>query len=237
MLKDPTGERFSPYYDKEGNFLGLDENGWKGSIYISTQDAFNASAIDGIANSNILQANKNTTLIYSFANLSNEALAKIYSSILFETGYASRDNLHNGSISVYNGSSVNGVAQGYNNPLFAGRAKTDNSNFGGKINVTVNSSARSEFNTVESVQSYLGVHEYKGHGILNYDGGWDTGGNHYKAWELQYKDKTFNALSDYHKQDIINNTINYMYNENRSLYNSHQSSNSQLFQLYRKYRY
>jgi hypothetical protein len=236
MLKDPTGDRFSPYYDENGTFLGLDEYGWKGNIYITTKEAFDRSATNGIANSKILQANQATKLISAFASLSDKALARIFTSILSETGFADLSKLHNGSISVYNGRSINSVFQGYNNPLNAGRGKTDNTNFGGKINVTVNSNVRTELNTVESVQSYLGIHEYKGHGILNYDGGFAPGGNHYKAWEMQYRDKTFNSLSEYHKADIINNTINYMYQENRGAYNRHESSNSNLFQLYRKYR-
>jgi len=238
MLKDPTGERYSPYYDNEGNLLGLDEHGWAGNIYITTQEAFDRSATNGVANSKILQANKATKFISSFAGLSDEALAKIYTSILSETGFVDLSKLHNGSISVYNGSSIGGVGQGYNNPLriTSGRAQA-NSNFGGKINVTVRSDAKTDFNTVESVQSFLGIHEYKGHGIFGYDGYFQPGDRHYKSYMLQAEHPTFNRLSESHRQDIINKTFHHMYYENRGAYNRHESSNSNLFQLYRKYKY
>jgi len=226
---DPTGQLFSPYYDHDGKFLGLDEKGWSGNIYITTEDAFKASATGGVANSAIIQKNSATKLISQFGGLSDEALAMIYTSILSETGYADLSKLHNGSISVFNGRG------GYNDPISnVGRAEANRA--GGRINVTVNSNVKSEFNTVESVQSFLGVHEYKGHGIKGYDGNFRPGNKHYMSYMLQFQDKSFNALSDFHKQQIVERTFHHMFYENRSLYNTYESGNSKLFQLYRMYR-
>jgi len=96
---DPTGQMISPYYDENGTFLGLDEKGWKGKIYITDQATFDKYKTgDGQVSSSILKDQNSPKLISSFGGLSDEALANIYTSILAETGYAERSKLHNGSI-------------------------------------------------------------------------------------------------------------------------------------------
>jgi hypothetical protein len=51
---------------------------------------------------------------------------------------------------------------------------------------------QSPMNTVEHIQSTLGIHEYKGHGLLNIGGGADEK----RAYRLEYNNKAiFNKLT------------------------------------------
>jgi hypothetical protein len=226
---------WSPYYDINGNFLGVDEKGWNGDIYIIDEKIFNKyKKTDGtVYSKDILPFSK----IISSIALSEFAISKIATSILEATGYVNRDNLHNGSISV-SGGSRGGVAYGFNDPVFLNGARAKGiSNYlnSGKINVTMAASAITEFNTVESIQSYLGIHEYKGHGIKRYDGSFQPGEKHYLSYLLQVGDKSFKGLSESQKGDVIREAFRYMYYENRNTYNYHQQAQTPLYQLYLKY--
>ena len=48
---DWMGMNASPYYDEQGNFLGVDEKGFAGEIYITNKETFDANSTDGVANS------------------------------------------------------------------------------------------------------------------------------------------------------------------------------------------
>ena len=60
---DPTGELASPYYDIDGNFLGVDENGFSGNIYIIDSKTVDKYSKDNIINSKAIQVDKNTTFV------------------------------------------------------------------------------------------------------------------------------------------------------------------------------
>lgn len=40
LLLDMNGMNYSPYFDKQGNFLGVDEEGYKGEIMITSTENF-----------------------------------------------------------------------------------------------------------------------------------------------------------------------------------------------------
>jgi len=239
MYTDPSGQSYSPYFDRNGNHLGNDENGWSGKIYITDESTFNNYKTgDNLCSSSILNDINKPKKISEIA-ISDFAIGKMVTAILGATGYINTNDLYNGSISIYSGSR-GGVAYGFNDPLFLsgarGKAEANFRN-SGKINVTMNAGSRTEWDTVESLQSFLGIHEFKGHGKLGYDGdGRTAGGQHYKSYQLQFDDKkTFNKLSDEHKREIVTKTINFMYHENRNAYNYHQQNNTWLYQNYKKY--
>ena len=70
----------------------------------------------------------------------------------------------------------------------------------------------------ESIQSYLGVHEYFGHGIKKYSGGQESGGTHWKAYEAQKLHPTYNKLPASQRDEINARIKEYLYYENYNLY-------------------
>jgi len=70
----------------------------------------------------------------------------------------------------------------------------------GSINVTTRMIfGQSPMNTVEDIQSTLGIHEYKGHGLLNIGGGKDEK----RAYMLEYNNKaTYEKLTP-RQQNLI----------------------------------
>ena len=208
---DPTGQMFSPYYDKLGNFLGVDENGFKGDIYITTKEAFNASATDGIANSMLLQANKATRFIRDNPTnvLSLEAQSKIMTHILQDMSDINLSKLYNGEISVFEGTANNGkINVGYNDPANTGRMNfTDAPN--GQFRITAKTGELNSLGTVEAVKSYLGIHEYKSHGVLGIPGD-ENPIRHREAYRNQYNHWTYKFLS-IDQQTEIKNRMNGIY--------------------------
>lgn len=62
--------------------------------------------------------------------------------------------------------------------------------------------------TVESIQNYLGVHEYYGHGIMN----WSKTSTHWKCYNAQLNHPTFKKLPKY-QQDEIKERYNLYYSK------------------------
>lgn len=62
----------------------------------------------------------------------------------------------------------------------------------------------------------LGVHEYIGHGIKNYSGGYR--GTHWKAYDAQIKHSTFKFLSPVQQKTIYREKKDFMEIENPMLY-------------------
>lgn len=59
---------------------------------------------------------------------------------------------------------------------------------------------KSQFNSVENIQSVLGIHEYKGHGLNNVPQAFPA---HKQAYKLQYEHKpTFNKLTPFQQNNI-----------------------------------
>jgi hypothetical protein len=211
MYIDPTGQMFSPYFDKTGNFLGLDENGWAGDIYITTEAAFKKHEIaDQLVNSWDILAdpatksyNINNNLIKQHYTLSPEAESKIATRILQEKG-GDISKLYNGKISIYDGTSKNGVFSGFNDPIDAGRLRFIKT-ADGQYKVTARSGELKSLGTVEAVVNYLFIHEYRGHGTRGYNGNRYDG--EAKAYRDQFNHPTFKMLN-LNQQTEIKNRMN-----------------------------
>jgi RHS repeat-associated protein len=230
---DWMGMSVSPYFDNSGNFLGVDENGFSGKIFITTKQVFDENSTNGIANSVSIQKNDITKSIKN-SYISEKAQAKIATRVLSESSEFNTSLLHNESISISSGKEKNGIIQGYNDPINASRLRTNSDDFNGEINVTALSGEINELGTVEAIQNYVGVHELNGHGVKGYTGGRNQGGTHYKAYLDQSNHRTFNSLDKEQQMEIWYRAGTYMYNENRELYNYHQKKNDSFFKNYRK---
>jgi RHS repeat-associated protein len=201
---DPTGEMYSPYYDRNGEFLGLDENGWSGDIYIADRNVFNSlKDKNGNVNSQEIQAYK-TTRIYdnNYPTLLPEAESKIMTSILNAMDDVKFSKLYNGQVSVLTGTANNGtITIGYNDPAITNRLLfTDTPS--GQLKVTAKLGELKSLGTVESVMSYLGLHEYKGHGILRIPGD-ENPKAHREAYRLQYNHPTYKYLPAWQQKEIF----------------------------------
>lgn len=70
--------------------------------------------------------------------------------------------------------------------------------------------------TVENIENAIGVHEYTGHGVFNYG---DKTKTHYKAYELQFSDPSWNKTTLTFKKGMVGRYNKYLYDENIPLYN------------------
>jgi hypothetical protein len=142
------------------------------------------------------------------ANLSAEGVSNILTDVTLKTEGVNFDKLEGGIINTIdtpidedgNMGQVNGATFGNaSNPPVSAEAMTRN-NADGSVNVTTRLlGGKSQFNSVEHAQSVLGVHEFQGHGILNYSG---TASGEQKAHALQAKHGTFNRLTSYQQKEI-----------------------------------
>ncbi len=219
-LIDPDGRFVSPYFDKNGQFLGIDENGYEGDIYILDKKTFSSNSKDGIAYSKGIQNSENTFSLKSAkaSNISLEAQSKIFTHALKQMKDIDFSKLYNGEISIYSKQSPNGKHGGYNNPDRYNRfgfSKTEDGSY--KI-TAVKGSQRGDLSTVEGIQNMLGVHEYYGHGIKGYTGGKNLKGNHWKAYDDQIKHSTFDNLSKGLQKNILEERKGHMRYENPLLY-------------------
>jgi len=207
---DPTGQLYSPYYDKNGDFLGLDEKGWSGDIYITSKDLFDKlKNKDGVVNSQQIQAYKatrtyNNDYLNNHPTLTPEAESKISTHILQNLKEADLSNLYNGKVSVLEGTANNGtIGIGYNDPnLETGRLLFDKT-ANGQYRITAKLGELKSLGTVEAVWNYLWVHELQSHGILGIPG---TGNQkaHQQAYRNQYNHWTYPFLSLDQKKEIKN---------------------------------
>jgi len=103
---DPTGMASSPYYNSDGDFLGVDQKGFTGERYITTQETFEANSTNGVADSKKIQADENTQMIKE-VNLSKKAEANIYTDVFSKMEDISIDNLYNSEVSILNKTVIN----------------------------------------------------------------------------------------------------------------------------------
>jgi len=206
---DPSGQKYSPYFNINGKHLGNDEKGWSGNIYITTQDAFNQSATGDVANSENIQANSatrpyNTALADQHYTLTPEAESRIATTLLQNLQEADLSNLYNGEISVLAGTANNGrIGVGHNDPEpSTGRLLFDKT-ANGQYRVTAKSGELKSLGTVEAVWSYMWVHELLGHGILKIPGK-ENPKAHQQAYRNQFNHSTFEHLSTEQQTEIIN---------------------------------
>ena len=214
---DIIGAFTSPYYTEDGQFLGVDENGFTGNIYITDEEVSEKYSKNGIANSKDIQKDMNTILMKDKL-LTSAAESHIYTDILKKSTDAKLDvsQLYNGEVSIVEDvvkrkDEVVGV--GYNNPEGHRNApKYSQSYVDGKIRVTVaQGSNQHDLYTVESVQNYLGVHEYYGHGINN----WSQKDTHWKCYNAQMNHPTFSKLPKDQQYEIKTRKYHYYINRNR----------------------
>lgn len=197
--------------------MGVDENGFTGNIYITDEEVFEKYSKNGIANSKDIQKDMNTILMKDKL-LTSAAESHIYTDILKKSTDAKLDvsQLYNGEVSIVEDvvkrkDEVVGV--GYNNPEGHRNApKYSQSYVDGKIRVTVaQGSNQHDLYTVESVQNYLGVHEYYGHGINN----WSQKDTHWKCYNAQMNHPTFSKLPKDQQYEIKTRKYHYYINRNR----------------------
>ncbi len=213
---DPTGMLASPYYDEDGNYLGVDENGFEGDIYITDQETFEQNSENGVANSAAIQANNNTNPLKD-VNLSSAAESNIYTDVLnkmpdLDTSLLYKGKFTEGKVSIRDKVVQRGIrnlhAYGYNDPFPSkNQARFNTSEVDGQIRVTVQKNSNTtDLFSVESIWNYLGVHEYYGHGIIGWSGSTNT---HYKCYEAQMKHPTFKKLRPEQQKDIRDNYKKY----------------------------
>ncbi len=208
---DFMGMNASPYYDKEGNLLGVDEKDFKGKVYITDKKTFDSNAKNGVADSKLIQSSKNTTELQETEGISAQGYSKIYSNILEEGGY-DMSKTEGGAIAV---KTMDGS---FNNPntekKYLSTTGIGKPNF--KISLNQSSvSTKIELTTVENIQNALGAHEYRGHGQLGYG---DIKRNHYKAYQEQINDITWNKTTKKFQQRVIYRYSLYLRAKHPNLY-------------------
>ncbi|SFW68257.1 RHS repeat-associated core domain-containing protein [Sinomicrobium oceani] len=197
--RDIDGGEDSPIFDQDGNFLGVDDQGYQGQIIIMDRDRYGKL----VANCGPGEIMSHETAMKNNLGLSSlgenfEAMSKIQTHVMNEKGF-DINKFHNGMTSITSGFRRNGVLEGFNDPASAQRYKgTPLEN--GYVKVTTKASYFSELSTVELIVNYLGVHEFTGHGLNK----WINGTDHYKAYELQKKHESFHNLPDWAKEEINN---------------------------------
>jgi hypothetical protein len=187
---DPTGG-LSPIYGKNGKFLGVDSEGFKGKVITMDEGLFNQLTDNG---ANILDHDFTMSLANNgiFANFLSDGLlsAKAYSRVLTDIvskteGITNFGEIKGGGIDIYSWTDPSkrlGLTD-----LKPTRYQADQNS----KSVSMNYAYRNEMNTVESIQSYLGVHEWQGHVIRGYHHGT---GIHDKTYGLQRTHSTFPRL-------------------------------------------
>lgn len=225
---DPDGRADMPlndYYNREGQFLYRDTR-TTDNIRIIDQGDFDAiSSTYGSdvmndrssANLGLLGDLESKSVGINQAKLSDGAASNIFTDILSKMEGIDMDKLYNGKVSIDNGTSKLGIAQGMNHPERSNGGPANTVVKGvtprfrgdapyGTIKVTVNfaNKRNSLGTTVSNVQNMLGVHEYQGHGIYKFAIG---GGPHYKAYELQMRDNApgWGTSTKYYKNYIRSN--------------------------------
>lgn len=181
---DPDGMAASPYYDQDGNFLGVDEKGFEGEIYVTKKETFDKNATNGVADSKSIQADQNTVGLQD-AGLSAEGLSNVYTDVLAQGGYD--PSLLDGGVVAVN----NGPDDKANNPNNTGFMSTRHTG-DGKFKVTINNTTdetKGLLTTVENIQNSAGAHEYRGHGQKRF--GVANEAFHYKAYDEQFADPTW----------------------------------------------
>jgi RHS repeat-associated protein len=218
---DPNGLSISPYYDIDGNYLGVDEKGFTGDIYITNRETFEQyKRKDGTVNSKDIQANDQAIAFkdYPVNKLSLPTQSKIYTHVLNKMSDIDFSKLYNGKISINTHDKMNGSRVTYNDADNYNRFGTGEGP-NGQIKVTAITGAYGTgLSTVEQIQNYLGVHEYFGHGIKGFSGKKQVGGTHWKAYFLQMHHPTFKKLSDEDQNEINERVWEYLIIENKSAY-------------------
>ena len=200
---DPDGMEISPYYTREGKFLGVDQEGFKGNIMITNEESFLRMQLGKQVR------DIDSPEIISEANISNEALSNIFTDVVSKTpeifgDKVSTGNLWGGKISINSQINKNDVNEPDNKCEFASGGP-----YRDKIRVTASQESVKELRTVENVQNALGVHEYYGHGVLKLGSQTKT---HLSVYIIQMQHSTYpQTTSDFKKH--MERNLQYYQNE------------------------
>jgi RHS repeat-associated protein len=210
---DPDGMRVdSPIFDPDGNFLGVDSEGYTGDIIIMEKYMYNSLSNNGkdvikhegmeVLADNFVSVNK-----LSDSGISVEATSNVLTHVTkqlqgekFAGTTIDFDRMEGGRIQI-----ANQVADEYGIAVreLYGTATNPASQHGGTwirkngdINVTaiLFNGSNDDFDKVENVQSILGIHEYFGHGQKGI--GDETFSIHKKVYDFQVKHHTYKKVTE-----------------------------------------
>ena len=204
-LVDPTGGITSPIYTKEGKFLGVDSQGFAGEIVIMGESTFNELTNNG---TEILDHSFVELLVtggvsanyIGSISMSSMALSNVYTDVLNKFSDINTSSLYNNAVSIRDFNEVS--PDNFNNPSSPGRYNATPS-----LNrINVNRGYSNELTSVEIIQSYLGIHEWRAHIV---DGVGKS--NHFEAYQQQKNHPTFKLLPGYLQKEILNRSTSERY--------------------------
>ena len=208
---DPTGALDNPVYGSDGTYRGNTTEGFTGEVivYDGVQDFTKMTSNQLLNRKGINTVDVGEPTLLSETSLSAEAASNILTHVSMKLKGINFDKLEGGIVNVvdtpidddgFMGQS-NGDSFGNwkNIPLSAEAGTMTNPD--GSINVTTRLlGGKSQMGSVEYIQSVLGIHEYKGHGLMNIPEAFPA---HEEAYKLQFRHKgTFNKLTPYQQQNI-----------------------------------
>lgn len=210
---DPDGALDSPIFDKDGNFLGVDSEGYSGDIVVMRRETYNALTNNGketldhsLTEKLIGTGNSFFAAKLNDAKISVEAYSNILTHVTKELTGESFDGttldfsrLEGGKIQIANeivdedGFVVRELHGAATNPAsqHAGTLIRNN----GDINVTavLRHGRNEDFGTVENVQNILGIHEYYGHGVKGLSS--KSASEHRQVYRLQTQHRTYEKVT------------------------------------------
>jgi RHS repeat-associated protein len=192
---DPDGRSTSPVFDKEGSFLGTDDQGMSGNIIVADDPSKfkqNMKHEDAVK--------LGSTFSSARTDITEDAKVNIVSTILEGTELPdnSKINRSDFNLTLQNDPSGIGEYMDYN--------YRDNKHI---LNLDL---PNGEW-TVENIRITGGVHEIYGHGIKKWGDRFGGGGTHRKGYEAMMDSKYWNGSTDYIKKVTVGNYWDYYYNE------------------------
>jgi RHS repeat-associated protein len=213
---DPDGMQVeSPIFDHDGNFLGVDSEGYKGDVVVMRAETYNAATdngkqvLDHTVTKNLVEAgNPIFASKLNEADLTPEAYSKILTNVLGEMSDVNTSELLNGAVSVLD---RNRNAR-FNDPVnVLGLAETTVTDGGIKVAANLyTGTADSDLNTVENIQNNLGAHEFIGHGKK----GWgDKTRTHHKVYDFQMRHSIWKNTTGPYKTQMEKYRLDYLSRE------------------------
>jgi RHS repeat-associated protein len=200
----------SPAFDRNGNFLGTDDEGYSGNILIFDDPA---QFYQGMPHG---EAMKKGQTLRSYSNVDNYTLTRIINHVINNTIFPDGSTLYSSHFFAYrnnlskfgNGVGSNGIYLGQMGTSILERllAILDIINpLAGKYIMAVDLS-NNEW-TVENLKS-LAVHEIWGHGIMGYG---DATKTHYLAYEAEMNSIYWNKTTESYKHNTAYSYYHYYY--------------------------
>jgi hypothetical protein len=190
---DPDGaEKFSPIFGLNGKYLGNDTEGFSGRVVVMSEARYNILTNNGskILDHDWLMDVASNGVFASFLSdglLSTMSYSRVLTYIVSMTeGITDFSEIKGGGIDIFSFTSSKrrlGLTDIKPN-RYASSISTKS--------VSMNFDYRNEMNTVEAIQSYLGVHEWQGHIINKYTH--DHNSIHDPTYDLQRRHPTFPKL-------------------------------------------